>query len=268
MQKDIIINTTNNYFKYKSIKFEEYSVEYDKYNVPFIVGIGKGNESLVSTNEEDIVLQIKELADKLQDGAIKKVIELLDEYLKKIKSEYFISGNKTQFVEKDSILIGDLINYYINQNKTTPKTELLSLKPNYTLLIIGITAFFETYGFPEKFTNKNKINLHEIINKILDVYKFIELSKDIDKNFEKLEISMTKISVIKDKDGNLQMINYFDCPFEYTKNSLLIKQLILDQRLINCQNCGSTVISRRSHQRFCSNKCRATWSRNKNKKMR
>lgn len=266
MKNDTIINTNNSYFKYKTIKFESYNIEYDKYNIPYVVGLGERSEEMINTNDIDIVLDIVSISDYFKECSIINLVNSLDEYLKKIKDKYFATGNKNFFNSEDSLIIGDYINFYFSKLHPELKKERIIFSATYSIVLAKLETLFQKYGLPESLTNEidNKINLHEIIRKLDDIYSFINLMSNMESQYSEIEISLAKVGISKNKNNEFETINYFDCPFEYCKYILLIKNLIGTQKIIKCKFCNSIIISRRKDQLFCDNNCRAKYSR-KNK---
>lgn len=267
MKNDTIINTNNSYFKYKTIKFENYEIKYGKYNIPYVVGLGEGSVELISTNDTDIVRDIVSICDYFKECPIINLVNSLDEYLNRIKDKYFVSGNKIIFDSHDSLIIGDYFNYYYLKLHPELKEERILFSATYSVVLAMLETFFKKYGLPENLTSKtnNMINLHEIIKKLDDVYNFINLISNKEKKYNEIEISLAKVGLSKNKNNELEMINYFDCPFEYSKYNILIGTLIGTFKIIKCKFCNSIIISRRKDQLFCNNNCRAKNSKKKRK---
>jgi hypothetical protein len=262
---NIILDTQETFFRYKTIIFEEYEIGYSENKVPYITGKGKSKTELITVNDDDILLPLIEL-----EGQYNEVFnEFADDYFEKyLAEEYDVTPEiMREMSEEEKTYIIDKAWDTFNGKEIDINgfvTNSILHDPDLHMYIVeSFLPFFTKYGIPAKFIeNDNKIVQYlPLFEKAKEFYSFCKKLENLENSHELIEIFGSKITVLLKDDGNPKIINYFDCPFEFTKYTLLLKDIIGTQKIIRCARCGSIMISRRIDKKYCSDSCRAASSR-------
>ncbi|MDD4110676.1 MAG: hypothetical protein PHS54_03895 [Clostridia bacterium] len=259
MEKGNIIDPRRSIINYKTSKFKNYELKYDKYNVPYLEGTNFIKNETISVDDSAFFNRLIEFSNFFKDGKLIFVINLFEKHLENTKLEKWKTNNQEQFNVKDSIVIGDI--YLFARDKYFDGKNF-PFAATYSAIAIKLQMFFEKYGIPDSLKDNalNKINLNLVIKKLDDLYSFIMKIKSLEHSYSDIEVPLSKIGVTKEKD-EFVITNYFDCPFEYTKYILLINEIIGDRDLMECKRCHSILISNRKDKLFCSPSCRSLYSR-------
>lgn len=256
MIKGNIMNTETTYFRFKTTKYNNYSIGEEENKRPYILGEGKKETSLITVADDTILYPLLDLKESFADLAYYYAHSMQREFLLKELKQKNNSKENIKYINNQLEIIEDVL------EGNTIKIENL-----YIVILSGFLNFFEKYGIPTNFSKdtEGKVSYPFMAKKLEDLFLFCEDLEELNNSYQNIEVPLSQIGVIKNKDNTFEIINYFNCPFEYTKFNLLLKAIINGQRTIHCEFCNSLIISRRSNQRFCSNSCRAKASRERKK---
>lgn len=269
MKNRVIMDTSNTFFKYKTYRMEGYKIIYGDNNVPFIVGEGR---HINSTN--DYITKIKEgskkdsLAKKIlkwQDyikfGDISKNIIAFKNFLTDMENNYREEKSQLIYNKQKKLSLNNLVEYQAISNVEDSYKYINNFTDNYEKLINSIYETIKEFGMPEDLLEDDengdyKINIHNVILKTIEVFKFKEDFEDNKIPYEALEISSAHYILKKDENDEPQLVAYFKCPFEYLKFKIILAELTGRNIIKTCEFCGSLFIAERSRRRFCEDYCR------------
>lgn len=271
MNKKNILDSYGTNYRYKTTKYTEYELIYGKDKIPYIKGIGKGNSEFINKDDDAIIEDLLSFDKYFQNSSFLNIAKIIENQMKVIKNDLEETKDINLYFLSRGVLLDDVFEHFFYTPYTNSKKEP-------TTFFIDLIDFFEKNGLPESLTeqgNDNSCNMVNIILKFANLFEFIENLKDIKKNFSKFEIFSAKIGLKEkqyDEDYDpaemttqFELVSYFDCPFEFTKYILLVKQIVGNKRIIRCEYCKSLIIAGRSDQRLCDKNCRAKMSRKRKK---